>query len=112
MGEKNIALLLCDSIRLNKLGKTIDHVPPLQFVGYILCDQRLKNCLRKMSKSSFKWAQFMNGFGPNMNNEYESGRLFNDLHGFAELVGFDEEVLKGYAHERAWEAFVLALIKK
>ncbi len=110
MGEKNIARLLLDSVRLNRLGNSIEHVPPLQFLGFILTKPYLRECLKKISKSVFKWTPFLDGFGTNMDKEYEEGRLFQDLPGFAQLVGGSLGELEEYSYARAWDEFIKCLL--
>ena len=110
MGEKSVTKLVFETRRLNKLGDSIRHVPPLQFVGFVLTDGHLTNCLRKMKKSYFKWSTFMNGFSDNMDREFAEGRLQQDLPGFAELVGANKAVLEGYANKHAWENFVVCML--
>ena len=110
MGEKNLAQLLWDSSRLTALGDSIQHVPPLQLLGLVLTSPYLKVCLKKVSKSIFKWSAFIDGFGTNMDKELAEGRLFQDLPGFAKLVGGSLEQLEGYAYQHAWDEFVKCLL--
>src|SRR3990167_2482367 len=55
MAEKSVPSLIFESFRLKKLGDRIHHLPPLQFLGYIMTDPRLKDCIRIIQKSFFKW---------------------------------------------------------
>lgn len=110
MGEKNIARLLLDSSRLTGLGYSIENVPPLQFLGFILTNAYLKDCLRIISQSYFKWPPFIDGFGNNMEKEIAEGRLFEDLPGFAKLVGGRYRQLEMYSQLRDWNQFVRSLL--
>jgi len=110
MGEKNIARLLLDSTRLTGLGNSIEHVPPLQFLGFILSDPYLKDCLRQITLSYFKWSPFIDGFGNNMNVAYVEGSLFKDLIGFSKLVNGNLSLLEMYTYQRDWEQFVKCLL--
>jgi hypothetical protein len=109
MGEKNVAKLLLDSFRLRRLGDSIRHVPPLQFLGFVLTNQRLKDCLKKISKSTFKWSSFIDGFGENMEKEFFHGRLIPQLEDFSKLVGGSKEQLEAYVYQQDWEEFVKCL---
>lgn len=109
MGEKNVAKLLLDSFRLKRLGDSIRHVPPLQFLGFVLTNPRLKDCLKKISKSTFKWSSFIDGFGENMEKEFFHGRLTPQLESFSKLVGGSKEQLEAYVYEQDWEEFVKCL---
>lgn len=110
IGEKNLARLLMDSSRLTALGNSIEHVPPLQLLAFVLVDPYLKRCLKQASTTYFQWNAFVDGFGENMNKEYAAGRLFNDLPGFAELVDGKLSELVTLSHEHNWEEFVLCLL--
>ncbi len=109
MGEKNVAKLLLDSFRLKRLGDSIRHVPPLQFLGFVLTNSKLKDCLKKISKSTFKWSSFIDGFGENMEKEFFQGRLLSQLQGFSKLVGGSKEQLEAYVYQQDWEEFVKCL---
>ena len=110
MGEKNLARLLLDSRRLTKIGDSIDHVPPLQFIGYILTDGYMKDCLRKTTQSYFKWTSFMDGFGRRMGIEHANGTILPQLRDFAELVGGDLTTLESLTHRQDWDQFIKSLI--
>ncbi len=110
MGEKNVGMLLLDVIRLRRLGDSIEQVPPLQFLGFVLTNPYLKSCLKKISKSSFKWSSFIDGFGGNMEKEYFQGKILPELQSFAELVGGSLEQLEGYVYHQEWEKFVKCLL--
>lgn len=109
MGEKNVAKLLLDSFRLKRLGDSIRHVPPLQFLGFVLTNPRLKDCLKKISRSTFKWSSFIDGLGENMEKEFFQGKLLPQLESFSKLVGGSKEQLEAYVYEQDWEEFVKCL---
>ena len=109
MGEKNVGLLLLDGFRLKRLGDSIQHVPPLQLLGFVMTNSYLKSCLKKISKSSFKWSSFIDGFGGNMEKEFFQGKLLPQLEVFAKLVGGSQDQLEGYVYQQEWEEFVKCL---
>jgi hypothetical protein len=110
MGEKNLAKLLIDGLRLRRLGDSIEHVPPLQFLGFVLTNPSLKENLKKISKNTFKWSSFIDGLGANMEKELYQGRLIFQLEGFSKLVGGSVNQLEGYVYREEWEAFVKSLL--
>lgn len=110
MGEKNVAKLLLDSFRLRRLGDSIQHVPPLQFLGFVLTNSYLRECLKKFSKSSFKWSPFIDGFGGNMEKEFSQGKLLPQLQGFSILVGGSIDQLEEYVYRQEWDEFVKCLL--
>ena len=110
MGEKNWAKLLFESRKLSSLGGKIQHVHPLQFLGYILSEHRLRECLRKSSKNYFKWSAFMDGLRPKMERELHSGSLMRELSSFAEFVGGDPRLLETFCEHHSWDEFVKCLL--
>ncbi len=110
MAEKSVPSLLFEGFRLTRLGDKIQHVPPLQFLGYIMSTPRLKNCIRSISHSYFKWPFFLEGVQDTMEKEYYNGSLFSDLPDFAKLVGGDYEQLRRLCECQKWEEFVKALL--
>lgn len=110
MAEKSVPALIFDTFRLTRLGESINHIPPLQFVGFLMCDPYLKDCIRSISTSYFKWPPFMDGVSTNMEKELAEGRLFSDLPYFAKLVGGDLETLKKHCERHRWEEFVKSLL--
>lgn len=110
MGEKNIVRLLLDSSRLTNLGNGIQQVPPLQFLGFIVTNPYLKECLKKISKSTFKWSPFVDGFSANMEKEFSEGRLLEELPEFAKFVGGPLNQMEGYVYQHAWDEFIKCLL--
>ena len=62
MGKDNLVQLAWNKGTLEKKGKKIEHVHPMRFIGYILSQHDLRESLRKIRKSSFKWDHFIGGF--------------------------------------------------
>ena len=110
MSEKTVPSLLFDAFRLTRLGDQIQHIPPLQFLGFLMTDPKLKDCIRIISRSYFKWPPFIEGIQNNMEREACQGSLFSDLAHFAKLVGGDYHKLKALCEQRKWEEFVRALL--
>ncbi len=110
MAEKSVPALIFDTFRLTRLGDSIEHVPPLQFIGYLMTDAYLKDCIRSISHSYFKWPPFLEGIQNNMEKEINKGTLFSDLPFFAKLVGGDLEKLTYYSKHRKWDEFVKSLL--
>lgn len=110
MAEKSVPALIFETFRLTRLGESIEHIPPLQFLGFLMTDAYLKDCIRSISTSYFKWPPFMEGLQTNMEKELKAGRLFSDLPHFAKLVGSDLAKLKYYCERHKWEEFVKSML--
>ncbi len=110
MADKNIFQLALEKRTLEKKGKKVHHVHPLRFVGFILADPDLKDDLRTIKKSSFKWDAFVDGFGKRMKEEYGKGNLYQHVPGFAQQVGANPENVYPYLDKKDWEGLVRSLL--
>lgn len=110
MGEHNVVYLLKKSKDLRRLGTLIDHVPPLQFLGKVFSDDRLKEAMRHIRANPFKWSGFTDGLIPNMTRDRASGVLYRDLPGFAHFLRCEYSELYKHAYSKNWPAFVEVLI--
>ena len=110
MAEKSVPALIFDTFRLTRLGDSIEHIPPLQFLAFLMTDARLKDCIREISTSYFKWPPFLEGIRNNMEKEISKGTLFSDLQHFARLVEGDYKKLKVFCDKKQWNEFVKSLL--
>jgi hypothetical protein len=109
MAEKNIIQLALEKRTMEKKGKSVNHVHPLRFIGYIFsCD--LKNCMRKIAKSSFKWDAFVDGFSRRMKEELANNNLYKHIPGFCQEVGANPEEVTRFIDKKDWEGLVKSLI--
>lgn len=111
IAEKNIFQLALEKRSMEKKGKKIGQVHPLRFIGYIISDPELKNCLKQIRKSSFKWDAFIDGYAKRMKEEYANDNLFKYLPGFAAQVGASEAEVREYIVDKDFEGLVKALLK-
>lgn len=110
MGTHGLFSLLKKKSRLEDLGKRIDHVPPLQFLGYIFTDPTLKKDMKSIVKNHFKWSNFVDGLSKTLLRDWNSGKIKPELAGFAELVGKDQSTLRYYLDRNEIDKFVKALL--
>lgn len=110
MADKNIIQLALEKRTLEKKGKKVNHVHPLRFIGYILSNHSLKENLRAIKKSSFKWDAFIDGFSKRMREELSNGNIYQHINGFASLVGSTPDHVKRYIDKKDWEGLVKSLL--
>jgi hypothetical protein len=110
MAEKNIFQLALERRTLEKKGRKVHHVHPLRFVGFILSDPDLKEGLRTIKKSVFKWDAFVDGFGKRMKEEYGNGNLYQHVPGFAQLVGGNTESICQFLDKKDWEGLLKSML--
>lgn len=110
MSEKNIVLLALDKHSLEKKGKQIHHVHPLRFAGYILSSTHLKDHLKIIKKSTFKWDAFISGFSKRMREELANENVYPYVDGFAEQVGSTPDHVKRFVHKKDFEGLIRSLL--
>lgn len=110
MAEKNIWGLLFKKKELEKIGRKINHVHPMRFIGYILDDPKLKKWLREIKTSSFKWDHFIDGFSNRMKEESAKNNLMLYIPGMAHLLNVDPERIIYYIQSKDYSGLVKALI--
>jgi hypothetical protein len=110
MADKNIFSLLFEKRELERKGKQIEHLHPFRFLGVIFSSHHLKNAMREIRKSSFKWDGFMDGLSPRMREEAARDNLVPYIAGFAEYLDIDPERVEYYVRHHNWEGLVRYLL--
>lgn len=118
VANKSVMALPFKKGGLEKKGKQVDaHVHPLRFLGYIISEHQLKNCLREIRRSSFKWDGFLygssslKGFVGNMKKESQRHNVKQYIPGFCECVHESEKDVMKYVDAHDWEGLVKFLIR-
>jgi hypothetical protein len=110
IAEKNVWALLFKKKEMEKLGKKINHVHPMRFMGYILSEPKLKKWLREIRSSSFKWDYFIGSFGNRMKEENAKNNIAPYIPGMAHLLHVDQSQILGYFHNKDYEGWVKSLL--
>jgi Peptidase M16 inactive domain len=110
MADKNVFQLAFEKHSLEKKGKKINHVHPMRFIGYILSTSSLKNNLKTIKKSSFKWDAFIDGFSKRMKEEMSKDNVYQHIPGFAKLVGSTPEHVRRYINKKDYVGLVKSLL--
>ena len=111
MAEKGLVKLLFERRYLEKKGDQVNYIHPLRFIGYIFSDEKLKNCMRQIKTSRFKWNEFINGFSRRMNEEHAIDNLRYYIPEFIEQVHpKNPERIEAFIIRKAWEDLVTDLL--
>jgi hypothetical protein len=110
MADKNIIQLALERHAMESKGKKINHVHPLRFIGYILSNAHLKDDLRTIKKSSFKWDAFIHGFSKRMKEELSKGNVSPYVPGFAHEIGSTPDHVNRYIAKRDFEGLVKSML--
>ena len=111
MAEKGPLKLLLERRYLEKKGDQVNYIHPLRFIGYIFSDEKLRNCMRQIKTSRFKWNEFIRGFSRRMDEEYAVDNLIRFIPEFVEQVHSQHpERIESFIKKKSWEEFVADLL--
>ena len=105
MSSKGVFSLLKNAKSLYSLGDKIRRVHPLRFSGYIFSQHDLRKKMKTISESSFKWNNFINGFGDRMDKEIRQGNFYHHLPGFYDSLKhlpMDRSAVEQLIESRNW----------
>ena len=110
LGTSSVLSLGFKKSHLKALGKQLKGVGSLNFLGFIFSRSDLKMHMTTIQRSSLKWDGFIDGLKPGFEHDTQSGKLSEDLPGFAVFVGADYNRLSTDVQKKDWEGFVSSLI--
>lgn len=111
MGEKGITRLLFESGKLSRLGGRIQHIHPLQFIGYIVDEPYLNECLHRIVTSYFKWKAFLDGFATSMQKQQQQNLISEGMiREFACYFKVNYHSLWACVRVSDWDAFARVLL--
>ena len=86
MADLNLFSLLRKSKQMKKLGRKLEPVHPLRFLGWIFSNPELKKRMPKIQNSYFRWSKFTEGLFGRLSREARDGNIDPFIPGFAHLV--------------------------
>ncbi len=114
LANETLSRLQNQQVQLEALGKEIDKLHPLIFLGVIFKDQTLKNCMRKMFKEllrqQFVVPRFKHELSQKMNTQFQQGNLSRFLADFATEVNVPLADLQKHSQRKHWGDFLELLI--
>lgn len=110
LGTYGVPELIWRQKELKRLGKSINHVHPLRFIGYIISQPILRSDLQETHRNFFKWRAFLDGFRRRMTEEFYKGNLNQYLPGFCKSLEIKQEVAEHFIDRRDWEGLVKAIL--
>jgi len=111
MAEKSLAQLLLDRKEMEKRGDQIHHVHPLRFVGHVMSDTYLKNCMISFKSNVFKWSNFIDGYAERMREEAARDNLLKHIEGFCDFLKIDKNPVYEIASKGNYEELVVYLLQ-
>ncbi len=110
LGTASVPELLWKQKELKKLGKSINHVHPLKFIGTIISEPILRSDLQETHRNFFKWRAFLDGFRRRMTEEFYKGNINSYIPGFCKSLHVKQEVIEHFVERRDWEGLVKAIM--
>lgn len=111
MAKDNVFQLLMEKKKLEKIGKKINSVHPLRFLGTVFTNQHLKECMHEIKKSGFKWDNFIDGISDRMKEESGRNNLVPYLKGFCTTLQVSYDDVMSYIKGGDFEGLVKYLMK-
>lgn len=105
-----ISLLMHHQKEARKLGKELEHVHPLKFLGCIFSNKNLKPYMEDINKDFFKWSNFIKGLSNNLDYELIKNNLIKYLDDFAKEIDIPIEYISPYVENKDWKGLVKFLI--
>ncbi|WP_420421838.1 hypothetical protein [Simkania sp.] len=102
MADLNLWELLKKSKDMKKLGRKIEPVHPMRFLGYIFSTHELKKRMPKIKDSHFKWVKFTEGLCDRLSKEARHDNLNRFIPGFAQTVGCSEGIIEDFVRRHDW----------
>jgi len=106
MGRDSIGKLLWKKKDLEQMGRHIDNVHPLRFLGYIFKRSHLAGDVRAFRHSFFTWNQFIGGCKRKLILNHRKNNLKKYVPGFCHDLGIEQKVIMHKINERDWDGLV------
>lgn len=103
--------------KLLQIGRDIQHVHPLRFLGVVFADPDLRKAMRGIYASGLKWKSFLygshnqTGFSHKMDREWERNNLTPYLWGFSQYVKKHPDQISPYFERKDWIGLVEYLME-
>lgn len=111
LGNRGAMSLMFQRSNLEKTGNEIQDVHALRFFGTVFSNPTLKECMRKIKKSSLKWNSFLEGYGKKLDSAANRNDLIKYVPGFSKQVQADPQAVTNYLEKRDWEGFLIYLMQ-
>lgn len=110
LGNASLVSLAKSQSALERSGKQVDHVHPLQFLMCIFTDEKLKASMHNIRNRSWVWGKFFKGLRSGLEEETNRGNLLPHIADFSRRVGIDPKIIYPLAEGRHWKEFIDALV--
>lgn len=106
LGDTGVMGLINKRSHLNNLGKQLENLHPLDFIGSIIKNRELKVKMHKVMKSSVKWKAFSSEMAKSLHLASQQESFDQKLTLFCKQHGLDLEKAQELSSKRAWNHFL------
>ncbi len=111
MGTTFTPLLKLKEKQLRELSKKLRGMGSFNFLGYIFTQPELKEHMRTIEDSSWKFNGFMGSVRKGFDRDKAAGTIWEEIPGFARLLDVDEAKLHKFIEKNQWDELVQYLVK-
>jgi hypothetical protein len=111
MGTTNLIMLKFKQSHLKEISKNLKGMGSFNFLGYIFTHSDLKNYMEVIADSSFKFNGIMENTRKGFDRDKASGKIWEEIPGFAKLLSVDESKLHKYIEKSQWDELVRYLVE-
>lgn len=111
MGTTNLVLLKFKEGHLKEISKNLKGMGSFNFLGYIFTNSELKDYMKPIAESSWKFNGFMGSVRKGFDRDKASGTIWEQISGFAALLEVDETKLHKYIEKSQWDELVHYLVE-
>lgn len=112
LGNSSLISIAKAKSSLERAGKEVEHVHPLQFLAYIFSTEKLKAAVHNMRSRSWVWGRFFKGLKTGLDEEASRQNVLPYIRDFSSRIGIDAKILFPLAEKKQWKDFVEALLSE
>lgn len=112
LGNSSLIAIATAKSSIEKSGKDVEHVHPLQFLLHIFSSEKLKAAIHNMQNRSWIWGRFFKGIKGGLEEEANRNNLLQHLQDFSNRVQINSKLLYPLAERHEWKEFVDVLLKQ
>lgn len=111
LGLANLSKVAKAKSSLERAGKRVDHIHPLQFLTCIFTDEKMKVAIHALQSRSWLWGEFYGGLKNSLEEEFNRNSMPPEIIAhFADQVGVPVTLIYQAIMEKQWSQLLNILI--
>lgn len=112
LGNSSLVSIAKAKSSLERSGREVEHVHPLQFLNYVFSTEKLKAAVHNIRSRSWVWGKFFKGLRISLEEESNRQNLLPYLKDFCKCTGADLKKMYPLAEKKDWKQFVETLLSE